>query len=104
MKTMKREIIDLRTDWISGKWIADKEEEHWGGAGLIVTNKPREDSAGTDSGITWITSASMLSIPDWGTQPTAASKRKAMCLRALSTRSWVRLRTSHMSGMRKAKG
>ena len=45
MKTMKREIIDLRTDWISGKWIADKEEEHWGGAGLIVTNKPREDSA-----------------------------------------------------------
>ena len=45
MKTMKREIIDLRTDWISGKWIADKGEEHWGGAGLIVTDKPREDSA-----------------------------------------------------------
>ena len=45
MKTMEQEIIDLRTDWISGKWEPRKDEEHWGGAGLIVTDKPREDSA-----------------------------------------------------------
>ena len=45
MKTMKQEIIDLRTDWISGKWVPDSKREHWGGADLIVTDKPREDSA-----------------------------------------------------------
>lgn len=43
MKTMKQEIIDLRTDWISGKWVPDRNCVHWGGAGLIVTDKPWED-------------------------------------------------------------
>lgn len=45
MKTMKQEIIDLRMDWISGKWAPWKDEEHWGGADLIVTDKPRKDRA-----------------------------------------------------------
>lgn len=44
MKTMKREIIDLRTDWIGGKWAPDSNREHWGGADLIVTDKPWEDN------------------------------------------------------------
>ena len=42
---MKKTIIDLRTDWTSGKWIPNKEEEYWGGADLIVTDKPLEDRA-----------------------------------------------------------
>ena len=45
MKTMKQEIIDLRTDWISGRWVPDKNCEHWGGADLIVTDRPRKDRA-----------------------------------------------------------
>ena len=44
MKTMKQKIIDLRTDWISGKWVPDSNREHWGGADLIVTDKPWEDN------------------------------------------------------------
>ena len=44
MKTMKKEIIDLRTDWISGKWVPDSNREHWGGADLIVTDNPWEDN------------------------------------------------------------
>ena len=45
MKTMKQKIVDLRTDWIGGRWTPDNGEEPWGGAGLIVTDKPRKDSA-----------------------------------------------------------
>ena len=42
---MKQVINDLRTDWISGKWTPDKNRRHWGGADLIVTDKPWEDNA-----------------------------------------------------------
>ena len=44
MKTMRQEINGLRTDWISGKWVPDSSREYWGGADLIVTDKPWEDN------------------------------------------------------------
>ena len=45
MNPMEREISNLLDDIVSGKWAPRAEEEHWGGAGLIVNDEPFEDNA-----------------------------------------------------------
>ena len=41
---MKQIINTIRDEWVSGTW-KPVDAEHWGGAGLIVTDKPRKDTA-----------------------------------------------------------